>query len=160
MTQKHRRWGTWTFNVMESFEMWIWKRLLKISWTEHRSNEQVLDMVDENRSLMNTIRQRQKNWLGHVLRSESLLRTVLEGRMKRTWTRGRQSDMMIDWMKSNDVEWTGKEKELMIEKTGVIGGLDLPEKAEHTHTRERERFSQFFLQMWCFNFCDIIAYGL
>jgi len=38
-------------------------------------------MVDENRSLMNTIRQRQKNWFGHVLKSESLLRTVLEGRM-------------------------------------------------------------------------------
>jgi len=44
---------------LESFEMWIWRRLMKISWTEHRSNQEVLDMVDENRSLMNTIRQRQ-----------------------------------------------------------------------------------------------------
>jgi len=55
---------------------------MKISWTEHRSNQEVLDMVDENRSLMNTIRQRQTNWLGHVLRSESLLCTVLECRME------------------------------------------------------------------------------
>ena len=39
-------------------------------------NQEVLDMVDENRSLMNTIRQRQKHWLGHVLRSESLLRIL------------------------------------------------------------------------------------
>jgi len=62
-------------------------------------------MEDEHRSLMNTIRRRQKNWLGHVLRSESLLRTVLEGRMEGTRTHGRQSDMMIDWMKSNDVEY-------------------------------------------------------
>jgi len=31
------------------------------------SSQEVLDIVDENRSLMNTIRQRQKNWLGHVL---------------------------------------------------------------------------------------------
>jgi len=59
----------------------------------------------KTRSLMNTIRQRQKNWLGHVLKSESLLRTVLEGRMEVTRTRGRQSDTMIDWMKSNDVEY-------------------------------------------------------
>jgi len=29
------------------------------------SNQEVLDMVDEDRSLMNTIRQREKNWLGH-----------------------------------------------------------------------------------------------
>jgi len=62
---------------------------MKISWTEHRSNQEVMEMVDENRSLMNTIWQRQKNWLGHVLRSESILRTVLEGRMEGTWTRGR-----------------------------------------------------------------------
>ena len=55
---------------------------MKISWTEHRSNQEVLDMLDEQRSLMNTIRQRQKNWLRHVLRSESLLRTVLEGGME------------------------------------------------------------------------------
>jgi len=49
-------------------------------------------MANENRSLMNTIRQRQKRWLrGHVLRSESLLRTVLEGRMEGTRTRGRQT---------------------------------------------------------------------
>jgi len=54
---------------------------------------------------MNTIRQRQKNWLSHVLRIESVLRTVLEGRMEGTRTRGRQSDTMIDWMKSNDVEY-------------------------------------------------------
>ena len=97
---------------------------MKTSWTEHRSNQEVLDMVDENRSL-NTIRQRQKNWLGHVLRSESLLCTVL-GRMERTRTRGRQSATMIDWMKSNDVEYKHTEK------TGIIGGLDLPEKAEHS----------------------------
>jgi len=62
-------------------------------------------MVDENRSLMNTIRQREKNWSDHVLRSESLVHTVLEGRMEGTRTRGRQSDTMIDWMKSNDVEY-------------------------------------------------------
>ena len=62
-------------------------------------------MVDEKRSSMNTIRQRQKNWLGHVLRSESLLGTVLEGRMEGTRTRGRQSDTMLDWMKSDDVKY-------------------------------------------------------
>jgi len=78
---------------------------MRISWTEHRSNQEVLDMVDENRSLMNTIRQKQKNWFCHVLRSESLLHTVLEGRMEGSRTSGRHSDTMIDWMKSNDVEY-------------------------------------------------------
>jgi len=82
------------------------------AWTEHRSSQEVLDMADENRSLMNIIRQKQKNWLGHVLRSESLLCTVLEGGMEGTRTRGRQSDTMIDWMKSNDVEYEHIKKSL------------------------------------------------
>ena len=72
---------------------------------------------------------RDKKWLGHMLRSESLLRTVLEGRMEGSRTCGRQSDTMLDWMKSNDVEYEHTKKELMIEKTGVIGSLVLPEKA-------------------------------
>ena len=40
-----------------------------------------------------------------MLRSEPRLRTVLEGRIEGTRTRGRHSDTMIDWMKSNDVEY-------------------------------------------------------
>jgi len=31
----------------EAFEMWIWRRVMKISWTEHRSNQEVLHMVGE-----------------------------------------------------------------------------------------------------------------
>jgi len=72
---------------------------MKISWTEHRSNQEFLDMVDENRSLMNTVRQRQKNWLGHLLRCDVnpfCMRRVLEGKMEGTRTRGRQSDTMIE----------------------------------------------------------------
>ena len=41
---------------------------------------------------------RDKKWLGHMLRSESLLRTVLEGKMEGTRTRGILSATIIDWM--------------------------------------------------------------
>jgi len=63
---------------------------MRMSWTEHRSNQEVLDMVGENRGLINSIRQRQKNWLGHVLRGDSILCTVLEGKMKGTRRRRAQ----------------------------------------------------------------------
>ena len=64
--------------------------------------------------------------------SESLLRTVLEGRMEETRTRGKQSNTMIDWMRSNNVEYEHIKKRDYDKKTGVIGNLDLPEKAEHS----------------------------
>jgi len=94
---------------LEAFEMWIWKQVMKLSRTEHQSNQEVLDTVGENTGLINSIWQKQKNWLRHVLRGDSVLRTVLEGRMEWTRRRGGQSTRMLDWMNSNDEEYEHKE---------------------------------------------------
>src|SRR6218665_433013 len=59
---------------LEAFKMWIWRRMERISWMEHRTNEEILKMVDEKRSLIGIIRSRQRNWLGHIMRGDSLLR--------------------------------------------------------------------------------------
>src|SRR6218665_2363074 len=67
---------TWTMRQvdiarLEAFEMWIWRRMERISWTEHISNKEVLTLVGEERSLISTIRARQRNWMGHLLRGDS-----------------------------------------------------------------------------------------
>jgi len=63
--------------------MWIWRKMEKIRWTAHVSNEEVLCLVQEQRSLMQVIKQCQANWIGHVLRHDCLLKTVLEGKIER-----------------------------------------------------------------------------
>jgi len=67
---------TWTLREadrtkIEAFEMWIWRRLEKISWRDKITNEDVLKKVDEERSLLNKIWQRKHRWIGHVLRQFS-----------------------------------------------------------------------------------------
>jgi len=42
----------------------------------------MLQIVDENRSLIGTIQSQQRNWMGHIMRGDSLLRTIIEGRME------------------------------------------------------------------------------
>jgi len=79
-------------NRIEAFEMWIRRRMERISWTEHRTNEEVLKKVEEKRSSMDIIRTRQKNWIGHVLRGNSLQRDTMEGRMERKSRRVRLMD--------------------------------------------------------------------
>ena len=54
---------TWTLREdgisrLEAFEMWIWRKMEKISWRDHKTNMQVLLMVGEQRSLMNAIQVR------------------------------------------------------------------------------------------------------
>ena len=78
---------TWTMRKedikkIEAFEMWLWRRMEKISWTEHRTNAEVLDRIGEERTMLKTIRERQKKWIGHTLRGDNLLKTVIEGKME------------------------------------------------------------------------------
>ena len=61
---------------------------MKVSWTEHKTNGKVLQMVDTEREMMETLRSRQKRWLVHILRHDSLLRITLqkdEYKGKRLW---------------------------------------------------------------------------
>jgi hypothetical protein len=57
---------TWTLKTeevrrLEALEMWLWRRMEKISWTDKITNEEVLRRVGEERQLLNLIRNRQKN---------------------------------------------------------------------------------------------------
>jgi len=52
---------------------------MKVPWTEHKTKEEILQMVETEREIMDTIRSRQKRWLGHILRHDSLPRITLEG---------------------------------------------------------------------------------
>ena len=51
---------------LEAFEMWIWRRMMKVLWTEHKTNEEVLQMVDAEREMMDMLRSRQKRWFGYI----------------------------------------------------------------------------------------------
>jgi hypothetical protein len=73
---------TWTLRAvdqkhLESFEMWCWRRMEKISWTDHVRNEDVLLRV---KNILHEIRKRKANWIGHILRRNCLLQRVTEGK--------------------------------------------------------------------------------
>jgi hypothetical protein len=63
---------TWTLRVtdqthLESFEMWCWRRMEKISWTDHVRNEEVLLRLNEQRNILHKIIKWKANWIGHIL---------------------------------------------------------------------------------------------
>src|SRR6218665_3112544 len=102
---------TWTMRKedikrLKTFEMWIWTIMEKISWTEHITN--VLAGIGEERAMTHTIRKRQRKWIGHILRGNSLSRTVIKGKMEGKETRGRPRQMMLNWMMADSY---GKLKE-------------------------------------------------
>jgi hypothetical protein len=60
----------------------IWRRMEKISWTDHVRNEEVLLRVKEQRNILHEIRKRKANWIGHILRRNCLLQGVIEEKIK------------------------------------------------------------------------------
>ena len=67
---------------LESFEMWCWRRMEKISWRDHVRNKEVLLRINEQRNILHEIRKRKANWIGHILRRNCLLKQVIEGKIK------------------------------------------------------------------------------
>ena len=88
---------------LESFEMWCWRRMEKISWTDHVRNEEVLLRVSEQRNILHEISKRKANWIGHILRRYCLLQRVIEGKtkggMEVTGRRGGRRKKLLDDLK-------------------------------------------------------------
>jgi len=75
--------GTWTLRIVDqkymgSFEMWCWRRMEKIGWTDRVRNE-VLHRVKEQRNILQSIKRKKANWIGHILGTNCLLKHVIEG---------------------------------------------------------------------------------
>ena len=89
MLQMYALYGaeTWTLwaadqKYLESFEMWCWRRMEKISWTDHVRNEEVLLRVNEQKSILHEIRKWKAYWIGHILRRNCRRKQVVEGKIK------------------------------------------------------------------------------
>jgi hypothetical protein len=79
--------GNWTLPAVnqkqpESFEMWCWRRMEKISLTDHVRNEEVLLRFNQQRNTLHEVSKGKANWIGHILCRNCLLRQVIEGKIK------------------------------------------------------------------------------
>ena len=69
---------TWTLtqadrSKLEAFEMWIWRKMEKMSWMDKKTNEEILNMVQEDTKILNTIQCHKHTWVGCVLWHDGLL---------------------------------------------------------------------------------------
>ena len=77
---------------IDAFELWCWRRLLRVPWTARRSNQSILKEINPEYSLEGLMQQLQ--YFGHLmLKADSLEKTLMlgkiEGRRRRGWQRTR-----------------------------------------------------------------------
>ena len=100
---------TWTLtkaltDKIEACEMWFFRRMGKISWKQKLTNEEVLEKLNTQRSLMQTIKSRKLKFFGHTKRHDSIMKTILEGKVEGKRPQGRPRAQWCDNIK----QWTGR----------------------------------------------------
>ena len=100
---------TWTIGTqmkkqLEATEMWFLRRMLRIPWTDKKSNDEVLKEAKSRRMLVNKIRKRQTTFFGHVMRRKGLEHLVTTGKITGKRSRGRPRikylDNLTTWLKT------------------------------------------------------------
>lgn len=85
---------------IDSFELWCWRRLLNISWTEKRTNESVLEEIKPECSLEALMVRLKLSYFGHIMRREnSMEKEIMLGMVGGTRRRGRQKKRWMDTIK-------------------------------------------------------------
>ena len=93
--KKDERWG------IDAFELWCWRRLLRVPWTARRSNQSILKVISPEYSLEGLMLNLKLQYFGHLMwRTDSFKKTLMlgkiEGRRRRGWQRMRWLDGIAD----------------------------------------------------------------
>eukprot|EP00112_Aurelia_sp_Birch-Aquarium-sp1_P001960 Seg1215.3 transcript_id=Seg1215.3/GoldUCD/mRNA.D3Y31 product="hypothetical protein" pseudo=true protein_id=Seg1215.3/GoldUCD/D3Y31 len=81
---------------IDSFELWCYRRMQKISWTERKSNDEVLRSVGTKKELLNGIKEQQIKFFGHIVREGNIEELITTGRIEGTRDGGRQRIKQLD----------------------------------------------------------------
>ena len=99
---------SWTIKKAEcqridAFELWCWRRLLRIPWTARRSNQSILKEINPEYSLERLMLKLKLQYFGHLIQRAHSLEKILmlgkiDGRRRRVWQRTRWLDGTTDPM--------------------------------------------------------------
>ena len=94
---------SWVLKNCDAFEVWCWRRLLRVPWTARKSNQSILKEISPEYSLKELMLKLKLQYFGHLMQRTDLLEQTLmlgtfEGRRKRGWQRKRWLDSFNDLM--------------------------------------------------------------
>ena len=93
---------SWTIKKAEhqsidAFELWCWRRLLRVPWTARRSNQSILKEINPEYSLGRLMLKLKPQYFGHLMqRANSLEKTLMLGKIEGRKRRGQQRMRWLD----------------------------------------------------------------
>ena len=114
---------SWTIKKAEcwridAFELWCWRRILRVPWTARRSNQSILKEINPKYSLEGLMLKLKFQYFGHLMeRTDSLEKTMMLGRLK---AGGEGDDRGWDGWMVSPTQWIRCEKLLELVRQGIL----------------------------------------
>ena len=105
---------SWTIKKAErgridAFELWCWRRLMRVPWTARRSNQSILKEISPGCSLEGLMLKLRLQYFGHLMRrADSFEKTLMLGKIEGRRRSGRQDEMVgwHHWLNGRGFGWT------------------------------------------------------